>query len=64
MAAEKNCALSAEKIQDMETLLLLFPASELVAFYKEHSQQMLLNTNAQIESHHALLKLLDILAKN
>lgn len=55
---------TTEKNKNLETLLLLFPASELQQFYNEHSQQMLLTTAAQLERHQALQELLAILAKN
>jgi len=55
--------LNSNKVANMETLLLLFPAYELRNFYAEFSQQMLLTNTAQVERHEALLKLLDIMAE-
>lgn len=60
-ANKATVALDAQKVKDMESLLLLFPPSELEQFYAEHSQQMLLTTKADIERHEALQKLLQIL---
>lgn len=54
--------LSATAVNELETLLLLFPAAELKAFYDEFSQQMLLTTTRQVERHEAMQELLRVLA--
>jgi len=47
--------------EQLNSLLLLFPATELAAFYKEHSAQMLLLNEKDLEKHQALKQLLQIL---
>lgn len=53
--------LNATAVNELETLLLLFPAAELKSFYDEFSQQMLLTTTTQVERHEALQELLRLL---
>lgn len=60
---ELNQTLTTEQLENISSLLLLFPADELLSFYDEFSQQMLLTTTTQIERHEALQKLLQLLAK-
>lgn len=61
-AQEKT--LTKTQIENLNTLLLLFPAQELQSFYAEYSKQMLLNTTTQIDRSDAIEKLLHILAEN
>lgn len=58
------CILNDEKLNDLETLLALFPPADLQAFYNEFSTQMLLKTSTQVEHHEAMQELLKILCRN
>lgn len=60
---KKNTTTKAQ-LENLNTLLLLFPAQELQSFYAEYSKQMLLTTTTQIERSQAIEKLLQILAEN
>lgn len=62
--AAAKTILDEGKVKELETLLLVFTPSELLEFYTEHSQQMLLTTSANIERHQAVKELLEILNKN
>lgn len=60
---EEAKKMDQRTIDELNTLLLLFPAKELEAFYNEFSKQMLLTTSTQVERHEALQKLLSILSQ-
>lgn len=60
----KQHILNDKKMRDLESLLLVFPASELKQFYADHSQEMLLTTSSDIERNNALKELLAILSQN
>jgi hypothetical protein len=56
--------LTNETVQQLNQLLLVFPAAELRAFYSDKSQHMLLKTSTEIEQHEAMAELLRLLDGN
>lgn len=57
----KKPAPTKTPAESLESLLLLFPANELLAFYNDKSSQMLLLNAEDIERHQAVKELLQIL---